>query len=293
MKKVIITKGLPASGKSTYAKKLLDENPGMYKRLNKDDLRAMLDNSYYTDANEKFIERVRDLMLKEALKSGKHVVIDDTNLADRPVERIKNIVKEYMSETKEQVEVVIEEFDTNYQECIDRDKKRENKVGANVILRMHKQHILGDERGPHYQEQNSSLPHCIISDLDGTLAIMKDRQGYDDMKCDQDELNVPIAEIIRTYEKLGAKIIFMSGRQDRSRELTTTWLNKHGFHHFELFMRKTGDSRKDSIVKKELYEANVKDKYFVKFVLDDRDQVVHLWRLDLGLPCLQVNYGDF
>jgi hypothetical protein len=60
-----------------------------------------------------------------------------------------------------------------------------------------------------------------------------------------------------------------------------------------LFMRSTGDIRKDSVVKKELFEANVKGKYFINFVLDDRDQVIDLWRLELGLPCLQVNYGDF
>jgi hypothetical protein len=58
-------------------------------------------------------------------------------------------------------------------------------------------------------------------------------------------------------------------------------------------MRDTGDTRKDSVLKKELYEAHVKGHYFVNFVLDDRNQVVDIWRLELGLPCLQVNYGDF
>ena len=58
-------------------------------------------------------------------------------------------------------------------------------------------------------------------------------------------------------------------------------------------MRATGDVRKDWIVKKELYKAHVKGQYFINFILDDRNQVVDLWRLDLGLPCLQVNYGDF
>lgn len=38
MIKVIMTKGLPASGKSTWAKQLIEENPNVYKRINKDDL---------------------------------------------------------------------------------------------------------------------------------------------------------------------------------------------------------------------------------------------------------------
>ncbi len=52
-------------------------------------------------------------------------------------------------------------------------------------------------------------------------------------------------------------------------------------------------SRKNAIIKKELFEQQIAEKYFIELVLDDRDQVVDMWRLELGLPCLQVNYGDF
>jgi len=57
-------------------------------------------------------------------------------------------------------------------------------------------------------------------------------------------------------------------------------------------MRKTGDSRKDSIVKREIFEEHIKGKYRIQFVLDDRNQVVEMWR-QLGLTCLQVAEGDF
>ena len=56
MKKVLVLKGIPASGKSTYAKQLVKDNPGMYKRINRDDLRHMLDGYKMTNANEKFIK---------------------------------------------------------------------------------------------------------------------------------------------------------------------------------------------------------------------------------------------
>ena len=85
----------------------------------------------------------------------------------------------------------------------------------------------------------------------------------------------------------------MSGRDEAARRPTTNWLVYNRIHYDALFMRTAGDARKDSVVKKVLYEAHVKGQYFVKFVLDDRNQVVDLWRLELGLPCLQVNYGDF
>jgi hypothetical protein len=102
-----------------------------------------------------------------------------------------------------------------------------------------------------------------------------------------------VAEIVKTYHEKGVKIILMSGREDNSRSQTMNWLSYNRIPYNALYMRKTGDMRKDSVVKKELFEAHVKDQFYVQFVLDDRNQVVDLWRLELGLLCLQVNYGDF
>lgn len=58
-------------------------------------------------------------------------------------------------------------------------------------------------------------------------------------------------------------------------------------------MRAAGDYRKDAVIKKEMFDTQIEGKYFVEFVLDDRNQVVDLWRKDLNLPCFQVYYGDF
>lgn len=57
-------------------------------------------------------------------------------------------------------------------------------------------------------------------------------------------------------------------------------------------MRPEGDIRKDSIVKREIFENYIRDYYNIQFVLDDRNQVVEMWR-SLGLKCLQVQEGDF
>ena len=62
MKKVIMMRGLPGSGKSTYAKSLLAETPNAYKRINRDELRAMFDNSHWSKGNEKYVKQVRDLL---------------------------------------------------------------------------------------------------------------------------------------------------------------------------------------------------------------------------------------
>ncbi|MFN5657022.1 MAG: AAA family ATPase, partial [Pseudanabaena sp.] len=52
---VYFTIGLPASGKSTWAKEKVNKSPNIIKRVNKDELRAMLDNSYFSKGNEKFV----------------------------------------------------------------------------------------------------------------------------------------------------------------------------------------------------------------------------------------------
>jgi len=270
-------KGLPGSGKSTLAKKMLAENPGNIKRLNKDELRAMLDNGHYTTANEKFVERLRDLMLIEALKEGKHVIIDDTNLSDRPVERITQLVQKYRKDSGEAVQVEIIPVEVSLDEAIERDKKREKKVGRDVIVRMYKQHMLKDER-PHYTEQDPSLPPALICDLDGTLAILCARSPYEALKCETDDLNGPVAEILRTYKAKGEHIILLSGREDNSREATERWLKKHDIGYDALYMRKTKDHRKDRIIKKELYEAHILGRYFVRFALTLRGQT-KLWSL--------------
>ena len=75
--------------------------------------------------------------------------------------------------------------------------------------------------------------------------------------------------------------------------MTEKWLaEKTVFNWRHLYMRPTGDVRKDFIIKKEIYEACIKGKYSVVTVLDDRDQTVAFWRSE-GLPCWQVNYGTF
>ena len=90
-------------------------------------------------------------------------------------------------------------------------------------------------------------------------------------------------------------IVFMSGREDRCRNETVNWLMEHtyfGGGEPTLHMRTTGDHRPDYIIKGELFDAHIRGKYNVIGVLDDRDQVVRLWR-DMGLTCLQVADGAF
>jgi hypothetical protein len=121
---------------------------------------------------------------------------------------------------------------------------------------------------------------------------MNDRSPYDESKVIEDYVDETIKDIVDTYAENGFHILVVSGRHDSCMGDTDKWLNVNAIHHDRLLMRKTGDDRKDYIVKKEIYDEYIKGKYNVTFVLDDRDQVVQMWR-EQGLKTLQVAEGDF
>jgi predicted kinase len=291
MLKVIIMKGLPGSGKSTYAKKLVAENPEQYKRINRDDLRAMFDNGFNSKSNETFIRNVRDLLILKTLESGKSAIVDDTNLSEKNLTRITQLVHQHNEEHKTSVIVEVKHIETSVEECIKRDALRENPVGEKVIKTMQRQFIKKIDL--EYTTQNSDLPKAIICDLDGTLALMNGRNPFDASRCDEDLLNNPVANVLINYKNLDYKIILLSGREDKFEAPTLRFLANHKIEFDVLLMRKTADNRKDSIIKKEIFDAEIRDKFFVEFVLDDRNQVVDMWRNELKLPCFQVYYGDF
>src|SRR3990167_7392203 len=91
---VIILRGLPASGKSTWAKEQLEKFPGKYKVINKDLLRLMLDNSKHSNEREKFVLKFRDAIMLQSLADGYSVIIDDTNFAPKHEARIRQLVKD-------------------------------------------------------------------------------------------------------------------------------------------------------------------------------------------------------
>lgn len=296
--KVLFLKGLPASGKSTYARGLV-QDPN-WKRVNKDDLRAMIDDGKWSRKNEKFIKDVRDETILSALDAGYNVVVDDTNLEGDHIEHITRLVDESFSLVKSSnIEFETKFFDTPVSECIRRDSLRENPVGKKVIRRMYDK--VKDLYVPKI-EFNPDLPTCIIVDIDGTLAHMNGRSPYDYTKVGTDTLDETVADLVaqtRGYNEFDrVYIVIVSGRDDTCKADTEEWLDKYEIVYDELHMRDhtkvdaNGNKLDDTTIKKEIYEQFIKPRYNVKFVLDDRDRVVEMWRAQ-GLKVLQVNEGDF
>jgi predicted kinase len=293
MQKILILRGIPASGKSTFAKQYLIDHPE-FRRINRDALREMHSGYVQNDDNEKFIKKLRDLIIMETLLAGNSIIVDDINISSKNETRITDISREYSKKTGKKVEIESMLFDITLEEAIKRDSERERPVGAKQITKIHNTlNGIREDRGPNYKPQDTTLPYCIICDLDGTLAILNGRSPFNAAECDKDLLNEPIAHILATYKKLGDKIILLSGRMDEHKDQTITWLEKYRINYDQLIMRKTGDMRKDAIVKKEIVDEYIWGKYFIRFTLDDRNQVVDMWRNEVGVACLQVNYGNF
>jgi hypothetical protein len=173
--------------------------------------------------------------------------------------------------------VCVRIFEIDLDEAIKRDLKRPVSVGEKVIRQMWEQFIDVKEEPIAY---DPSLGDAVIVDLDGTLALMVARGPFDAAKCETDVVN----EVVRGIMAHHPNVLLMSGRSSEFRPQTERWLETNQIPYAELHM--------DSIVKRELFDAHVRGRWNIHFVLDDRQQVVDMWR-SLGLVCLQVAPGDF
>lgn len=282
MRKILFLKGLPASGKSTFAKGLVAKEPDKWVRVNKDDFRYMLHDRKWSKGREKTVEAVQLSVARSALDRGQNVIVDNTHMSPRHENVWKDLAKEFKAEFE------VKEFNTSVEECLERDQKRGVPVGAvgkDVILRMFYQHSCLPPPEPVAGRQI-----VIVVDIDGTLALMKDRSAYEWEKVGNDELNQPVSQAINALRAMGNAVILLSGRDGSCRKQTEEWLERHRIDYKELFMRPTGSMEKDTIVKLKLYEDHVKDKYSVLCVFDDRPCMVRLWR-GLGLFCFDCGNG--
>ena len=128
MSKLIICRGLPASGKSTWAKQWVLEDPEHRVRINQDDIRLML-GKYWVPSREKLVQEIQFNAIIEALNREFDVVIDNTNLNNKVLDQFNRLIK-----TFEDYEIEYKDFfDTPLSVCIERDKNRDLQVTKKVI----------------------------------------------------------------------------------------------------------------------------------------------------------------
>lgn len=302
MSTLIITRGLPGSGKTYWATSWVAEDPHTRARVNRDDLRAMIhDGTFIKGVTEPRILVARDAAISALLRKGVDVVCDDTNLAQRTARDLLKLAR------RAGADFVVEDFTSAPLElCVQRDSKRDLPVGEQVIRDMHTRYLRGRQLPLPYPEEPSEgvgevrlytakpgTPKAVLVDIDGTTALMCDRSPFDETRVHEDRPNQPIVSLIRNLYATLHEIVFVSGRTDACREATEKWLTANvNVPYTALHMRKAGDGRADFKVKAELFDQHIRDHYDVAFVLDDRRQVVDMWRA-MGLTVLQVADGDF
>lgn len=286
MPKLFITRGLPASGKSTWAREHLASQPkGSVVIVCRDDLRLMLHDNVWSKHSEKATKAARDVLIRLNLLEGRDVICADTNLDSGTQEHLQNIAAQVEAEVE-----FVDFTDVPLRVCLDRDSRRENPVGSKIIHSMYRKHIA-KPYAP--QPHDPNLPDAIVVDIDGTAAHMVGRSPYDYTRVGDDVPDHTIRRIVQNEHALGTKILWVSGRRSDCIEVSREWLTANDYPIDELWQREPGDdTRHDYIIKGELYEKHIIGKYNILYVLDDRDQVVNAIR-DRGIRVLQVAEGAF
>lgn len=291
---IVLTRGIPGSGKSTWAKEWVQEDPATRIRINRDDLRRTLYATTDTKLaleQERFVSVVEKDIARDALRRGLNVIVDAMNLNPR-------WVKDWAALG---YRVVFRDFPVDLDEAIARNATRDNPIPEQVIRDLHARYMVGgqmprvpltpkpvtDDITPYVPDWN--LPGAWMFDLDGTLAHnTSGRSFYDWDRVGEDSLDESVAAMLRTLED-EAHIVIMSGRDESCRDITVQWLGDHGIPFDALHMRTAGDGRRDGIVKRELFDTHVRPNWNILGVIDDRPAVCRMWRA-LGVKTFQV--GD-
>lgn len=308
MPKLILLVGPPGSGKSTFAKDQI-YNGGDHG----------LATVYVNQDAQGKLEHME--IYRRALYDGKDVIVDRMNF--NKVQRLGYIeqARNFKFDGKS-YEVDIHVFHEPYSVCLKRaiERKDHETIKDEYSARKAIQFFFKNYERVEDHEADKVIrrfpegekPSAIVCDLDGTLCNVEHRRHFvrgdkkrnwpaffDGIK--DDTVNKWCADILRSMVK-NHKIVYCSGRSENERLITQRWLIRQELDTFcegpyvldttELFMRLAGDSRQDAIVKEIILDFEILTRYTPYFMIDDRDQVVAMWR-KRGYTCLQCDYGDF
>jgi predicted kinase len=289
--KAIITIGVSASGKSTWADEYQNKNR-LTVRCERDKIRATILNEKTSGETRgrliwskwkwKWEDEVTNRFwqyMEEVAQRGLDIIISDTNLNRSRLDQMKQRLTSLGYD-----EIVEQEFHITFAEACARDTARANGVGHSVIARQFEQYHQ------MYTEQyhpDKTKPLAAIFDIDGTLAIKGDRSPFEWNKVGLDKPMKHVVNILKSLYDSEYEIIITSGRDSICRGLTEDWLEGCFIPYNKLFMREENDMRKDDVVKAEIFWQHIAPKYNVEMVFDDRPQVTRMWR-SIGLNVLQI-----
>ena len=304
-KKLILTRGIQGSGKSTWARKWVEEDPEHRIRINNDDIRNML-GVYWVTSREGLVSDIKKRAAQYAMYRNYDIVVDNMNLNPKEVKFWEDLVWAHNetvgnnSELKDKYdsyEIEFKDFFIPLEECIRRDAMRPNPIGEKTIRdtwRRYKHFIQTSEveRYVNNLKRYEGKPKCIVIDMDSTVCFnMSKRPWYGEGAAEgmvDDVPNTGVCDIIRQLQEQYL-IVVATGRDTSQEEVTKQWLARQGINVDEYFFRTNGDYRKGVEIKKEEITA-ILAKYDIVAIFEDCEPIVQMYR-DMGLTVLQPNKG--
>lgn len=293
--KAIVTVGISASGKTSWAEDFVKRNLG-WANINRDDTRFRLFNNGIRDWSKYKFSRKNEMEVSEDIERqiakaadlAINLVISDTNLNPTFREKLCENLESYG------YEVVLKDFPVSFEEAVKRDNARSGGVGHNIIYTQYQSWLTYIERKRYIPDPTK--PSAILVDIDGTVAKMHNRGPFQWDRVGEDLPNENVIKLVKSFTKdEDCTVVFMSGRDESCKVLTKEWLVDNGFDQgFRLLMRPEGSYEKDTKVKEDLFWDHVAENYYIKFAIDDRPCIIRLWR-ELGIEtfCVSDPYIEF
>lgn len=298
-KQLIICRGIPGSGKSTWAYSWVKESPTTRIRLNNDDIRRMF-GPYWVPEREKLIHDTKYHTALSAMTLGYDIVVDNMNLNPKEIKFWKDVVEGF-NVIQDGFKYTIkfkDFFDVSLEECLDRDKRRENPVGEKAIRDIWKRykHFIQTTEVEKYVNNlktwDPEKPLCVVVDMDSTLCFNTTKRPWFGEGAAEGMINdVENYGVCETVWALAQEypIIIATGRDTSQEEVTKKWLAEHRIEPTAYYFRTKGDYRKGVEVKREQIEK-ILEKYNILVIFEDCEPVVKMYR-DMGLTVLQPNKG--
>ena len=297
MNKFILTRGIQGSGKTTWAKAWVAEDPENRIRINWDDLRNMF-GVYWIPSREPLLTDVTRRAVEEAMSRGYDIVIDNMNLNPKTIKYWEQFVHtNNLDPDSYMYEIEFKDFFIPLEECIKNDAKRANPMGEKVIRdtwRRYKHFIQTSEveRLVNSLRTYTDKPKCIVIDMDSTMCFnVTKRPWYGDGAAEGMKNDVPNTGVVNLIKALqnSYPIVVVTGRDTTQAAVTKQWLANHGIAPTAYHFRTAGDYRKGVEVKKEQINE-VLESYDIVAIFEDCEPIVQMYR-EMGLTVLQPNKG--
>lgn len=138
MSKIILCRGIQGSGKTTWAKQWVLEDPEHRVRFNNDDIRNML-GKYWVPSREHLVSDIKKDFMVSAMEFGYDIVIDNMNFNPKEIEYYENLVDSTLGYMN-CYSLEYKDFFIPLEVCIERDSKRENPIGEEVIRKTYERY---------------------------------------------------------------------------------------------------------------------------------------------------------